>query len=640
MAKTKKHFWRYRPLLTETLPYELPVIFGNDRLYYSKCRAVDPLAQPLIDKIFGLSRGYTIPYNYSIRKDSVRTTQLSLVHPCIQLEFCEFYERHESSLLSFCNRSEFSLRHPAAVAGVYVLSLGEVKESVHKTGEVHLTPDGPEPALAKLVSYFAYEKFNLLNKFYESREFVRLEKKFEMLRHLDISKCFYSIYTHSISWATKNKEFAKQNTKAYSFESTFDSLMQRANYNETNGIVVGPEFSRIFAEIILQDIDCTIREILRKDDLLDGLHYAMRRYVDDYSIFASSESTLDKIENALRDELSKYKLYVNESKINNFRRPFVSNLTQARDDIRLRLGAISELVDSKAWQTEDPLTSRDRHIIKSLVHDIRIIARRHDVGLSSLSGSLIGSLRSLARLANKWLNRKVPAAVEKWLFLNRAILDCAFYVVSVDLRVRTTYSLCQLLSIVQLSASRLPAGAGDLIQHNIAEELTAIIRGAMPAWNDAPNRDCIEISNLLICGSHFLDQRFTNNGQIEKILEEIRSQRLSYFKYITLKYCYLRDPVKFDAQLNALNNDALALITSADEVKQKSEIFYLLCDIMGAPDISPATKRILFQRLYGGTPSNAALEKLTNSIGFTDWKGVSIEHSLKRRQMRPVYAVA
>ena len=250
MAKTNKNFWKFRPLLTETLPYELPVIFGNDRLYYSRCRSVDSLAKPLLEKIFLGTRGYTIPYNYSIRKDSDRTTQLSLVHPSIQLEFCELYERHEASILEFCSRSEYSLRRPAAVAAVYVLSLAEVSEAVHKTGEVHLAPDSSEPELAKLVSYFAYEKFNLLNKFYESREFVQLEKKFEVLRQLDISKCFYSMYTHSIAWAVKSKDFAKSNTKTYSFESSFDSLMQRSNYSETNGIVVGPEFSRIFAEII------------------------------------------------------------------------------------------------------------------------------------------------------------------------------------------------------------------------------------------------------------------------------------------------------------------------------------------------------------------------------------------------------
>lgn len=640
MTKTKKNFWRFRPLLTETLPYELPVIFGNDRLYYSKCRVVDPLAQPLLEKIYGSSRGYTIPYNYRIRKDSDRTTELSLVHPSIQLEFCAFYEKHESSLLEFCNRSEFTLRHPAAVAAVYVLSLGEVNESVHKTGEVHLTPDGAEPALSKLVSYFAYEKFNLLNKFYESREFIRLEKKFEILRQLDISKCFYSIYTHSIAWSTKSKEFAKKNTKAYSFESSFDSLMQRSNYNETNGIVVGPEFSRIFAEIILQDVDRTIQTILLNEGFSEGLDYSIRRYVDDYSIFANSDLMVDKIDKLLRNELSKYKLHINESKIQNFRRPFVSNLTQARDDIRLRLGTITELLNSTTWQSNGSTTSKDRHTIGSLVHDIRIIAKRHNVKLSNISGSLIGSLRSVARLANKSLDKKSPTSIDKWMLINRSILECAFYVVSVDLRVRTTYGLCQLLTIIQANASKLPSGAGDLIAHKIAEELSVIIRSAMPTWSESKNKDCIEISNLLISGSHLLKERFTNNGQIEKILEEISKQDLSYFKYITLKYCYLRDRLKFKDQLENLNQNAASLITNLDEIKQKSELFLLLCDFLGAPDVPTATKRTVYSKVYGGTPSNAALEKLSDSIGFTDWTGMSIEHSLKRRQMRPVYAVA
>ena len=640
MAKTKKNFWRFRPLLTETLPYELPVIFGNDRLYYSKCRDVDPLAQPLLNKIFTPSRNYTVPYNYSIRKDSDRTTELSLVHPSIQLEFCEFYEKHESSLLEFCNRSIFSLRHPAAIAAVYVLSLGEIKESIHKTGEVHLAPDGSEPALAKLVSYFSYEKFNLLNKFYESSEFIKLEKKFEILRHLDVSKCFYSIYTHSIAWSTKSKEFAKRNTKAHSFESSFDSLMQRSNYNETNGIVVGPEFSRIFDEIILQDVDRKIHDLLLKENLLEGLHYAIRRYVDDYSIFSNSDSIVTKIDALLRSELSKYKLYINESKVQNFKRPFVSDLTQARDVIRIRLNILRKTLESEAWQSNTPATSKERHAIGSLVHDVRIIVRRHDVRLSNLSGSLLGSLRSIARLAGKFLKKKSPASVDKWMLINRSILDCAFYVVSVDLRVRTTYSLCQLLSIIQPIATRLPADVGELILHNIAEELSNIIRGTMPLWNENQGRDCIEISNLLICGAHFFKEKFTNNSQIEEILEKIGEQKLTYFKYITLKYCYLRDPLKFKDQLRELNCMAASLITSLDEIRQKSELFHLLCDFLGAPDIPVATKRAVYIQLYGGNPSNAAFDKISDSIGFTDWTGTTIEHSLKRRQMRPVYAVA
>ena len=53
----------------------------------------------------------------------------------------------------------------------------------------------------------------------------------------------------------KTKEIAKQQIKSFNFEQDFDKFMQHVNYNETAGIAIGPEFSRIFAEIIFQSID-------------------------------------------------------------------------------------------------------------------------------------------------------------------------------------------------------------------------------------------------------------------------------------------------------------------------------------------------------------------------------------------------
>ncbi|EXS67912.1 hypothetical protein BF95_26490 [Sphingobium sp. Ant17] len=53
---------------------------------------------------------------------------------------------------------------------------------------------------------------------------------------------------------------AKDNTNSTGFANEFDRLMQSMNYNETNGICVGPEISRVFAEIIFSEVD---RRILR-----------------------------------------------------------------------------------------------------------------------------------------------------------------------------------------------------------------------------------------------------------------------------------------------------------------------------------------------------------------------------------------
>ena len=51
---------------------------------------------------------------------------------------------------------------------------------------------------------------------------------------VDISKCFNSIYTHSLAWALLGKENVKKNLNRIkgTLPDEFDKLMQKLNYNE------------------------------------------------------------------------------------------------------------------------------------------------------------------------------------------------------------------------------------------------------------------------------------------------------------------------------------------------------------------------------------------------------------------------
>ena len=59
----------FRALLTDTLPYEVPVIFSNDKLFRAKGRTIDdePL-QKAVEAINVAASHFTIPYSYTIRK--------------------------------------------------------------------------------------------------------------------------------------------------------------------------------------------------------------------------------------------------------------------------------------------------------------------------------------------------------------------------------------------------------------------------------------------------------------------------------------------------------------------------------------------------------------------------------------------
>jgi len=638
----EKKFWVHRPLLTDTLPYEVPVIFSNDTFYRAISREHDPVIAAALSKMTRPSTDYTIPYSYQVRKDDSRFTTLGIIHPLLQVEFCKFYFRSEGALLAYTSRSEYSIRHPTAVAAVYVERSSTDPTGVEKLGQVEAETQDGEPELERMVSYFVYGRYNLLSKFYESSDFVRLEKKFSLLRHLDISKCFYSIYTHTISWAVKDRRFAKAHRNAYSFEAEFDKLMQHANYNETNGIVVGPEVSRVFSEIILQDVDRKVAQRLRNDGLYQHQHYSVTRYVDDYSIFSNSEDILDKIEACLRSELETYKLYLNDAKRQDYSRPFISTLSIARSDLTVLMAQARAIFDSKPWSEGKSLRPSEKRNLQALIHELRVIVRRNDTQFGYISGWAIGNLRVMIRSVHTILkiSKDNHDVYDDWYQAISTLLGCAFYLTAVDLRVRTTYSLCQVLLLIYRERKNVPDEYFEQLDYMVSSELSSIVRSVQVSNALSMGEESVELYNLLISGAYVIGPSFVRNSGILDILGRLVSSKLTYFKYITAKFCYLRDAAEFATQLEALNLAVESLVVSHGDVVEDSQQYMLFCDFLSSPDITQKRKREMYERIWGGTIPNQVADDLGGKIGFADWKAMDLEHTLRRKQLRPVYGVA
>ena len=223
-----------RALLTDTLPYEVPVVFSNDRLYKTLGTAIsDPELKQTVDKINYAPRDYTIPYSFDIRKSRFGFTKLGIIHPLLQVQLARFYTLHSNAILASCSRSDFSLRRPLAVAQRFTDLIIKDDQSSSKSGVVHEAPDQLDHDISHVVSYFMYERYNLLGKFIESAEFIELEKKFSRLRTLDISKCFFNIYTHSVTWAVKDKCTRSRIETPIRLRPISTDLCRNSNYNET-----------------------------------------------------------------------------------------------------------------------------------------------------------------------------------------------------------------------------------------------------------------------------------------------------------------------------------------------------------------------------------------------------------------------
>lgn len=634
---------RYRSLLTDTLPYEVPIIFSNNKLHSSiSIESADEKVAAALHMLRKRHNEYSIPYNYAIKKDEERTASLSIIHPAWQLWMSEFYEKHAASILNCCINESFSLRRPYDLASPFSEKLSDDQEARLKLGVAQIAQDEGEPDVSHMTSYFAYRRYTLLHKFIDSQEHMRLERRFRFERSLDISKCFYNIYTHSVAWAIKSKKFSKENAAKYSFEQSLDAIMQKCNYNETNGIVVGPEFSRVFAEIIFQKIDSNIEYRLSSGGLEITKDYDIRRYVDDYFVYSNELHILSYVEKIIRECLEEYKLFVNEEKVKCLNRPFVSSLSMARQEAHTSLRSIRGLLQEIKTETEKKNISNKIRLIKLTILELRLIIKKYKIGFESITGWVFARLRRLVRISLSWA-RETADPEKKVAFVDAAIamLESAFHICSLDFRVRTTYSLSQLCLIFHENLGIFSPEQVDEFHHIITEEILGILRSAYARKIVGINvSDSVESLNLMICGAHFVGVEFVRSSLFREIVQNlIGSEKIGYFTYVSIKYCLLKDPIECAGLLDQLNSTINGRLQSATfNPKISSEDYMLLCDYISAPDIDSAKKRQAFIHVFGGDMSKATAAALPPHVGFVDWGGLSVKHLLKRKELRPVYA--
>ncbi|MGS4987499.1 antiviral reverse transcriptase Drt3b [Roseibium sp. RP-7] len=631
-----KIYWR--PLLTETLPYEVPMIFSNDLFYGALNNKFEGKSQVLFDALLPDYKSFTKPLNYKIIKDRGGKTTLSIIHPFIQIKMARHYNNYESAIVSYCSRSEYSIRYPIKVTKLY--SENETAEDNEiKSDEPQIERSPDEQDYSHIANYFTYSKYNLLLKFIDSREYIDLEKKYSKLRNLDVSRCFYNIYTHSITWAVKDKDFAKINKDHHTFESVFDQIMQRANYNETNGIVVGPEVSRIFAEIIFQRVD---REIERKlaEDFQEG-EFVIRRYVDDYFIFSNSMESLDRIEEVISEELEKYKLYINEDKRNTASRPFVSDITLARRDISDVIDEIRAAILRLDQNLDEGEVRKIAKGIRRSIQKLRLVTKEYNVGFHTISGwilsrlrSLFGEIASVSKSAD-WPETSLGALSD----VGAAIIELSFYIISLDVRVRTTYSLFQILTAIQNFSKKDNGEYIEYLNHIAFEELNSLTQNFSQKYGVEDLNECVELMNLFICGAVVYGSDFVDDTRNSNIIKNTLSEKVSYFGYISAKFC-MQKSKKLKLHMKELDDIVEGiLLFDVNGWKIDCERYLLLVDYLSSDTVALSSKKKIIDECVNiKRISDDEIKDMCATYAYADWRGIRIKYLLKRKQLRSVYS--
>ena len=297
-------------ILTDLQPVETPEIYTMQFFYdyLVKNKSIDRISKKKYDSEKGVtcSQWHAAPLKYHTLKDNYEYREMSYINMLSMIEVCLFLEKYENVLLDYVSKDSFSLRTHRRRKN---LVFKQVNEKVVEYG--YLNKNIEKEATGDYYEIYPYCR---LDFFYKSPEWFDLNRRYKYFGKLDYSKCFDSIYTHTFNWIIADNTIDAKNFNKKHFLSAIDRLLQNMNMSITNGIVVGPEFSRLVSEIILQSIDREVIDIMEINGFIKGEDYEVKRYVDDIFIFAVNEEIVQRIVEITSSVAEKFRLRINYEK--------------------------------------------------------------------------------------------------------------------------------------------------------------------------------------------------------------------------------------------------------------------------------------------------------------------------------------
>lgn len=722
--KIKLNYSKERVLFSDVLPYECPIIFSNRYLYRFLAKYLWVGEEQKIDNItwnvlkqskrldqkdvsvfaallFGCyEKGKRIgklqhkpndlfyPYQFNIAHKTNKNRTLSIIHPYNQWQIVEFYEQYKYSILYLCNQSSYSIRKPHKIAQYfYYRDRLHRKLSGHESDKVELFFNEYE----NLKTYFSYEKYANIYKFYEDYRYQRAEKKFKYLVKFDLQSCFDSIYTHTISWATAggaNKVKVLPGYHGSWVGDAFDNLMQSVNARETNGIVIGPEFSRIFAEIILQYIDQKVEQELLKKNLRLKSTYECYRYVDDYFLFYNDENVRNLFMESLTKWLKEFKLQINPSKTEVYERPFITKVTIAKQRIENLLSNIfsiplweemeSNLSMEKEEDTEDEDLDKDREILDKKFNiylpandvntQIKVIVKECGIEYRDIANYL---LEKISQRLDAFLNRyeigfkkyerlmskeetnkddvethaqRVQRKLTNYLV---SLIDVTLFVFNSNRQINTTLKLQKIINSIIIYAKRhgdfkvnpavrFQTISKDIIFKKIQDEIALVL-----ATTDSHRNTLHESLYLLILAKE-LGYAYLLSPEVIRSFIEKSELQYNFFACLILLYYYANHKC-YDLQKALLTDEILKKyrLVAESERKRNSELTILTADMMTCPFVDDAYKQRLLT-LMGITETKdqqmiMRFAKKQKYI-FTRWTMFNLNKELQAKISQEVYS--
>lgn len=661
----------YRVLLSEVLPYELPFFFSFKDFYYFADRA----RLAISDDGSISKKSHKMPhevwsnvmvgmlneckqrhksFTYGINKDGKsKGRKLVLVHPYVALEIVKFYKEYAGFILNSCCRSNYSLRHPTKIA--------YNRKKVQ--GETSLKDITEEETVKLPRNYFLYEPIKNINIFYEGSLLERLESKFSHMYITDMKHCFDNIPANRMAEAAYLTD--KVNLSFGTFAANAKRIMKDMTNGEDN-VAIGPEFSRVFAEIILQKIDIEIESEMEAKDLVQQKDYACFRYVDDCFFFYNDENVKKQFVNIQDNVLKSWELSLNKDKSKDYSLPYITPITKAKDQVIAMLDGVFEfrletakgLVHINEGIYDNPLQMSSHNCIKT----IKSIIATKDVDISKITSFLLYQLQKrlvstldrldtllreyqeaekdmLLDMEGKKILRRYERSTVSFLC---QLAQFIFFVFRADTRMSTSIRVVSILDIIiRYTENKLFKDSDaaffnsnrNVLYKTIHDELVLILRNkkldcycgleicnVLSIMNDLPDNFAIS-SNIML---DFIGDAFDNLDREINFL-------MAFALLKSLKDSSIADPN------NIIRDKILDWLIKRLETKEwdlgDAECFYIISGLMPLKIINSEKKTTIINHY-----ENVDMMKLESGRSpFFQWKGASLRKACDEKFAVDVY---
>lgn len=596
----------------------------------------------------------THPFHFEIAHKENDSRRLTIIHPRNQVEVANFYHENSQLITYYAGLSPFSLRKPSNVAKDVFYD-----DKLHKKrlGERAALREESHKEYQYLASYFTYEKYSNIYRFYESYGYHKAERSFVKLRKLDISKCFDSIYTHSMPWALLGTMPTKDHLthSKQTFGGRFDALLQNMNNGETNGIVIGPEFSRIFAELVLQNVDNELqRRLLADEGMRHKVHYDIFRYVDDFFVFYREDEQAKQIERHLTSILREFKLNLNSEKSITIEKPIITNLTIAKNRVQ---SLLSERVEKEfekkavAGMEEDVEIFAPKVNANKLIIEFKTVLRQTDTTYQeNLNYTFSAIEKAFKTLCSKFQKNRHNLRRQELKFepdaqtlINALIglLEFSFFIYSSAQRVNFTVRLTRSISLV-VDALNEMAIADDLKNQFFKYAHDNIVR-ILKANRVARYREVETLYLILVL------KKLGRNYRIEvstlanyfgfkkdKNDKYVTNLPLGMFS-ITVLLLLLRNTSRYSQLKVGLETHIVNSLSNRSVYAHgDAEMLMLYLDLIACPYISEVTK-LKLDAVFGLSCAERESIHAINPYWFTNWEAFDLTLELDKKRARQVY---